>query len=49
MKGSTRMNVHFWLGAETSKDEAAAAALMTVELDQFLAGDEGRSRHTSPI
>eukprot|EP00854_Cymbomonas_tetramitiformis_P008601 gene8601-10213_t len=32
-------NVHFWLGAETSQDEAGAAALMTVELDQHL-GDK---------
>eukprot|EP00227_Mantoniella_beaufortii_P001896 CAMPEP_0197607554 /NCGR_PEP_ID=MMETSP1326-20131121/47338_1 /TAXON_ID=1155430 /ORGANISM="Genus nov. species nov., Strain RCC2288" /LENGTH=64 /DNA_ID=CAMNT_0043175629 /DNA_START=3 /DNA_END=194 /DNA_ORIENTATION=+ len=36
VKGSISMNVHFWLGAETSRDEAGAAALMTVELDQFL-------------
>jgi hypothetical protein len=35
-KGSINMNVHFWIGNESTRDEAGAAALMTVELDQFL-------------
>eukprot|EP00179_Madagascaria_erythrocladioides_P018106 CAMPEP_0198328986 /NCGR_PEP_ID=MMETSP1450-20131203/15851_1 /TAXON_ID=753684 ORGANISM="Madagascaria erythrocladiodes, Strain CCMP3234" /NCGR_SAMPLE_ID=MMETSP1450 /ASSEMBLY_ACC=CAM_ASM_001115 /LENGTH=376 /DNA_ID=CAMNT_0044033153 /DNA_START=165 /DNA_END=1295 /DNA_ORIENTATION=+ len=34
-----KYNVHFWLGAHTSQDEAGTAAYKTVELDTLL-GDE---------
>jgi len=35
-KDKLAYNIHFWLGAETSQDEAGTAAYKTVELDDFL-------------
>jgi len=38
-EGKKEYDVYFWLGAETSQDEAGTAAYKTVELDDYL-GDE---------
>ncbi|KAK8545133.1 hypothetical protein V6N13_066437 [Hibiscus sabdariffa] len=36
--GILRHEIHYWLGKDTSKDEAGAAAIKTIELDAALGG-----------
>ena len=36
--GRVEQHIHFWLGEETSQDEAAVAAFKSVELDEMLGG-----------
>uniref|UniRef100_A0A2P2I1V0 Advillin-like n=1 Tax=Hirondellea gigas TaxID=1518452 RepID=A0A2P2I1V0_9CRUS len=45
-RGSMEINIHFWVGSETSTDEAAVAAIKSVELDMCLAGAPVQHRET---
>ena len=42
--GRMEQHIHFWLGAQSSQDEAGVAAFKSVELDEYLGGGPIQSR-----